>query len=337
MRNQTIPEAVLVLARISLDFGQVLRVTYHHDGETLESDTDHTVMLGLIACAFAAEHPEMHLDLGLVARYALVHDLPEVYAGDTPTTRALTPAGAEEKKRREERALGWITDETTALPWVTNAIRSYEALDVPEARYVKAMDKVLPKLCHILNDGKTLLDLGMSSTEVAARYAEQDREMRGYADDFPQIFELRGVLIEKLLAKVRWRERCIAAYAAMDNTPLTAEEVGSYANMQDGVPLITLGEDTELELTLGHTIDADKFVAALDAMYGNDFDAEDVDRVWMLATPHQQECLDTTDPEDFGEDEKIICPCVSNDDAAWWVRFVEPDVAGAIAVTRWQA
>lgn len=335
--TQTIPDAVLTLARISLDFGTVDRVTFHPDGKTLESDTDHTVMLGLIACAFAAEHPEMHLDIGLVARYALVHDLPEVYAGDTPTTRALTPEARAEKARREARALGWLADETKALPWVATSISSYELLDTPEARYVKAMDKVLPKLCHILNDGQTLLDLGMSSTEVAARYVEQDEEMRGYAADFPQIFELRSVLIEKLLAKVRWRERCVVAYAAMENAPLTAEEVGSYANMQDDVPLITLGEDTELELTMGHAIPAEKFVAALDAMYGNDFDAEDVDRVWMLATPHQQDCLDTTDPEDFGEDEKIICPCVSNDDAAWWVRFVEPDVAGAIAVTRWQA
>jgi 5'-deoxynucleotidase YfbR-like HD superfamily hydrolase len=60
-------------------------------------------MLGLIACAFAAAHlPD--LDVGLIAQYALVHDLVEVYAGDTPTLRPLSAAAKARKRQREHHA-----------------------------------------------------------------------------------------------------------------------------------------------------------------------------------------------------------------------------------------
>ena len=39
------------LADLILRFGRVNRATYHPDGERPESDTDHTVMLGILACA----------------------------------------------------------------------------------------------------------------------------------------------------------------------------------------------------------------------------------------------------------------------------------------------
>lgn len=199
-------DAVTQIARQSLAFGLVTRATYHEDGVTKESDTTHTVMLGLIACAFAAAHPELGLDVGLVAQYALVHDLPEAYAGDTSTLRALDPDAAQAKEDRERAAAERIAAETSALPWLATMIEVYEARQVPEARYVKAMDKVLPKLTHILNGGVSIHEGGMSIEDVAARYVEQDEEIRKYAADFPAIFDLRHELIGDLLARLRETE-----------------------------------------------------------------------------------------------------------------------------------
>jgi 5'-deoxynucleotidase YfbR-like HD superfamily hydrolase len=149
-------DAVIALGRLALRFGRVNRITYHDDATTPESDTDHTVMLGLIACAFAAAHlPD--LDLGLIAQYALVHDLVEVHAGDTPTLRALTPAAKAAKKRREHAAWRRLGAEFRhTLPWVPDLIARYESRATPEARYVKALDKLLPKITHIVNDLATI-------------------------------------------------------------------------------------------------------------------------------------------------------------------------------------
>lgn len=190
----TTTDAVVRLGRLALAFGRVDRITYHEDGRTFESDTDHTVMLGLIGCAFAARHlPD--LDLGLVAQYALIHDLAEVYAGDTPTLR-ITEDLLSAKASREARARDRITAEFGGtLPWVPEVIEAYERWATPEARYVKAMDKLLPKITHILNGGRTFRDMGMDRAELVARYGTQLEELRGYAADFPPLFDLREELI----------------------------------------------------------------------------------------------------------------------------------------------
>jgi putative hydrolase of HD superfamily len=191
--------SVVELSRLALNFGRVDRITYHADGTTPESDTDHTVMLGLVACAFAHVHlPE--LDRGRIAQYALVHDLVEVYAGDTQTLR-ITEDGQRAKREREADALLQLAQQfAMSLPWVCTTIAEYELLRTPEARYVKALDKLLPKITHILNRGKVFDDLSMSEAELQDRYDRQLGEIKGYAADFPPIFDLRAELIELVKA-----------------------------------------------------------------------------------------------------------------------------------------
>lgn len=191
-------EAVVRLGDLSLRFGQVDRITYHPDGQTLESDTDHTVMLGLICCAFADKY-FLDLNLGLVAKFCLVHDLPEVYAGDTPTLR-ITAEEYAAKKFRETSARQHISKTyKTSLPWVPETIDWYEAQNTREARYVKAMDKLLPKITHILNSGVTIKNSGLSRDELLRRYDEQLVELCEYASDFPELFQLRVQLIEIMI------------------------------------------------------------------------------------------------------------------------------------------
>ena len=192
-------DAMVALGRMSLDFGRVDRITFHQDGSTPESDTDHTVMLGLVACGLADRYFP-HLDIGLIAQYVFVHDLPEVHAGDTPTLRMLTAAEKAAKRRREKEATRRIGSEFgKTMPWVPALIREYEAKAAPEARFVKAVDKLLPKITHILNGAVTIHKQGMSPEELAKRYDSQIGEMRAYAADFPELFELREVLVSWVL------------------------------------------------------------------------------------------------------------------------------------------
>src|SRR4029453_9603994 len=121
-------------------------------------------------CAFAAAHLP-HLDLGLIAQYALVHDLVEVYAGDTPTLHPLSGAEKARKRQREHHAYQRIAAQfDAALPWLADRISGYEALVCPEARYVKALDKLLPKITHIVNTLATIREQGLTRQALAARY-----------------------------------------------------------------------------------------------------------------------------------------------------------------------
>jgi putative hydrolases of HD superfamily len=194
--------ALVAAGQLALAFGRVLRITYHPDGATPESDTDHTVMLGVIACALATEHFP-GLDVGLVAQYALVHDLVEAYAGDTPTLRLPSPEGKADKQRREHAAYQRIRAEFAhTLSWLPARIDEYETRSVPEARFVRAVDKLMPKITHVLNDAATICRQGMSRAELADRYDAQAAEMAAYAADFPELFELRAVLVDQVLARL---------------------------------------------------------------------------------------------------------------------------------------
>ena len=195
MSISTTTVKVIELAQLCLRFGRVNRATSHEDGHRPETDTDHTVMLSVIACAFAASY-EPDLDLGKIAQFALVHDLVEAYAGDTNTLISrISNAEESSKHARESAALATITNEfADTFPWLSQTIEEYERLACRESRFVKTLDKVMSKITHILNKGAMLarydvdadnLDAinGKQAIKMLATYArDQTATMALYAD-----------------------------------------------------------------------------------------------------------------------------------------------------------
>ena len=186
---------IINLGQLSLQFSRVERTTLHEDGLRTETDSDHTVMLSILGCSIASIlRPD--LDLGKIAQYALVHDLVEVYAGDTVTIN-ITEAGKKEKEAKEARALARINKEFgKSFPWLIKTIKSYESLDTIEARFVKGLDKLLPKITHLLNNGQYIKQIGITKTELIKRYDQQIIEMSKYSYDLPEIMDLRDKLAE---------------------------------------------------------------------------------------------------------------------------------------------
>jgi len=184
-------QPLIDLALLSLNFSRISRRTYHEDGLREESDSDHTVMLGFIACSFAKEYAP-HLDLGKVAQLSLVHDLVEVYAGDTMTGKIQDTSEIETKKEREHAAFLRIEKEFgKTLSWIPETIASYESLETKEARFVKTMDKVLPKITHLLNNGTVFTEEQMNRKYVTAFHKDQYEKMsQSYAKDQPEALAL---------------------------------------------------------------------------------------------------------------------------------------------------
>jgi putative hydrolase of HD superfamily len=224
--------AVVRLGELSLAFGRVPRITFHPDGKRSESDTDHTVMLVLTACSLARKwYP--HLDVGLIAQFGSIHDVHEVYAGDTPTLVELTEAERAAKKAREREAQIRIDVEfRQELPWLPATIADYEAGVDPEARLVRYVDKFLPKITHLLNGAATIAEQGMTRDELAARYESQARELARYAAEFPEVALLRQALIDRLLEQMDRRHADMAA--AELSTP-TEPELVAWDDLTPGV------------------------------------------------------------------------------------------------------
>ncbi len=183
-------EDMVELGQLVLKFSRIDRATLHEDGLRPETDSDHTVMLGILACAVANKiRPD--LDLGLVAQFALVHDLVEVYAGDTVTI-GISENEKHEKIKREKVALSRISEEfSTKFPWLVETLKTYESLGTIEARFVKGLDKLMPKITHILNNGKYIREIGMTKAGLLKAYRQQVEDMEKYSSDLPEIMQLR--------------------------------------------------------------------------------------------------------------------------------------------------
>jgi putative hydrolase of HD superfamily len=190
--------SLLPIASLALQFAQVNRATFHHDGERPESDADHTVMLGLLAVHLAGEHPELGLHVGRLAALALVHDLPEVYAGDTNTTGGLSPEQRREKEHREAVARERLRDELGADSPIVALIERYEAQDSAEARFLRYLDKITPKLTHALNGNAAIRRAGHSVEWLRARHRAQGDEL---AERYPEFAGVLGPLFDAACAE----------------------------------------------------------------------------------------------------------------------------------------
>jgi putative hydrolases of HD superfamily len=207
MYKKTLPEDItkstIALGKISLEFARTMRITLQEDGKTLESDTDHVFMLGLIACSFASKYIP-RLDLGKVSQFALMHDLVEVYAGDTPTLKVMSQKDSDHKEEKEKEALDRIKKEfNQSFPWIASTIEEYETLASPEAKYIKAIDKLMPKITHLLNNGALYKRQGIDKKGIIEIYNQQREKMQNsYASDLPEVMELRERFIKEIYDKI---------------------------------------------------------------------------------------------------------------------------------------
>lgn len=184
-------KTLTAIGALSLRLGRTFRATRHPDGMR-ESDTTHTVMLALTASWLVTHVPTLRgLSLERVLLYAIVHDLPEALAGDINTIHGLTPAERQAKHEREERAVASIDGE---VPWLAVQILNYERGEDVEARFVRYLDKIMPKLTHILDGGDSLRLQGITSIEeLETVYAYQAATL---ASEYVELVDLHHIFAE---------------------------------------------------------------------------------------------------------------------------------------------
>lgn len=155
------------IAKIALKLSRVERLTRHEDGVRPETDAEHSIMLALVACDLAPAG----LRRARIAEFAVVHDIVESYAGDTPTL-TIDAAGMAAKGARERAAADRIRAEFGVESWIVQTLGAYDAQLEDEARYVRLMDKVLPKLTHLFNRCAAVREL-LGKAEFAAAHEAQ--------------------------------------------------------------------------------------------------------------------------------------------------------------------
>lgn len=133
-------------------FSGVERDLRIHDLSRKENDTEHSYQLAMIAW-YIANKDNLSLNREKIIKYALVHDLAEVYAGDTaPFTddpeynKQITST----KIAREEAAFKKLTSEFPEFSEMIDTITVYEQKADLESRFVYIIDKIVADLnCYL--------------------------------------------------------------------------------------------------------------------------------------------------------------------------------------------
>lgn len=123
------------------------------DGSRRENDAEHSWHLAMLAMLLE-EYSAEKIDIERVLKIALIHDLIEVYAGDT---FAYDVKGNEDKHEREiqaaEKLFGMLA------PVQGGEIRElwdeFEAMETAESKYANAIDRIQPLILNYLTDGHT--------------------------------------------------------------------------------------------------------------------------------------------------------------------------------------
>lgn len=139
------------LQQLLLQFSQVERRNHRSHNDTIiqENDTEHSYNLAMTAWYLARWFPK--LDRDKVIRYALAHDMVEVHAGDTFTYG--TPEELASKAQREANALVKLSEDWGDFDDLIATIESYESRTDSEAKFVYALDKIMPIMLIYLHDG----------------------------------------------------------------------------------------------------------------------------------------------------------------------------------------
>ena len=132
----------------------VLRQSPLMDKSRRENDAEHSWHIALMALTLQEYAAADNVDIERVMKMALVHDLVEIYAGDT---FAYDTVGYEDKLTREQasadRVFGLLPPDLGAeyrALW-----EEFDRMETPDAMYASAIDRFQPFFINTKTDGYT--------------------------------------------------------------------------------------------------------------------------------------------------------------------------------------
>ncbi len=133
--------------------------------ERAETDTEHSYHLAMHVWYLSTIYT--NLNQAKLIRYALAHDLVEIYAGDIMAI-GRTDAQQLEKDAKEQAALHRLQKEWPDFTNMTDTIEDYEKQADPEAVFVKALDKLMSVILNIQTNGYLWKKLNIKRSDVIA-------------------------------------------------------------------------------------------------------------------------------------------------------------------------
>ncbi len=134
-----------------------------------ENTAEHSWQLALLAVSLA-RYAETAIDTDRVIRVLLVHDIGEIDTGDT---MVFVESGWQERKAAElaavQRIFGMLPEAQAAD--FLSLWQEFERGETPESRFAHAVDRAMPVLLNLANNGQSWRENGISYERVVRRLA----------------------------------------------------------------------------------------------------------------------------------------------------------------------
>jgi len=161
--------------------------------DRFENPAEHSWQIALLASSLA-QYAEPAVNLNRVIAMLLVHDIGEIDTGDT---MAFVEGGWDKRKAAELQAVkrifgmlpGKRAEEFLSL-W-----QEFEAGETPESRFANAVDRAMPVLLNLANNGQSWRENGISYERVVRRVAPQIKA------GCPALWEYLEVRLDEARAK----------------------------------------------------------------------------------------------------------------------------------------
>ncbi|WP_394243231.1 HD domain-containing protein [Vibrio astriarenae] len=130
----------------------------------LENSAEHSWHVALMAVLFE-EHANEPVDLSRVIKMLLLHDIVEIDAGDTFVYDAVASLEQEQKELEcAQRLFGMLPEEQGEELFAI--WREFEAAKSADAKYAKALDRIIPMLLNHHNQGQSWKEHGVHKEQV---------------------------------------------------------------------------------------------------------------------------------------------------------------------------
>jgi putative hydrolase of HD superfamily len=132
-----------------------------------ENDAEHAWHMAVMT-VLLSEYANEEIDVLRTMTMLLIHDLVEIYAGDT---YAYDEEGKKTQKRRElvaaDRLFQMLPEDQGKK--FREIWEEFEAENTPESRFARTMDNLQPMMLNAATDGKSWADRGIRLSQILGR------------------------------------------------------------------------------------------------------------------------------------------------------------------------
>jgi len=146
---------------------QIFRQTPVSDGTRKENDAEHAWHMAVMTLLLG-EYANEPIDKLRTISMLLIHDLVEIYAGDTFAYDEQGVIGQEEREREAADKLFAMLPEDQAEEF-RGLWEEFEARTTPEAKFAKTMDNFQPTMLNKSTDGISWREHGVKLSQVLKR------------------------------------------------------------------------------------------------------------------------------------------------------------------------